>query len=131
MFDERQVSDNVAEILQHLEGQTVMLSDTEQDFVLGCRLALETGGKLTAENQAEIIRIFRSLNHAEHNAVGGLAEGALSMQRVVKDLAGAIHMLSPQEQQFLQQMAGKVQGGVKLSIQEIEALVKIYGDKGF
>lgn len=131
MFDERQVSDSVAEVLQHLEGQTVMLSDTEQDFVLGCRMTLDTGGRLTAENQAEILRIARSLNQAEHNGVGGLAAGALSMQRVVKDLAGAIHMLTPQEQQFLQQMAGKMQHGQKLSIEEIEGLLKVYGAKGF
>jgi len=94
-------------------------------------MALEAGGKLTPENQGEIRRIARSLVQAEHNSVGGLAEGALSMQKVVKDLAGAIHMLAPEEQQFLQKMAGKVQSGVKLSLPEVEALLKIYGEKGF
>jgi hypothetical protein len=128
---EGQISDGVERTLQYLETQLLLLSDVDQDFILGCRMTLGAGGRLTPENQAEIQRIASTLTHVGHNIVGGMAESALSMQKVVKDLAGAIHMLTPQEQQFLQQMAGKVQGGVKLSVPEVEALVKIYGEKGF
>ena len=128
---EGQISDSSDRILQYLETQLLMLSEVDQNFVLGCRMALEAGGKLTAENQTEIRRIAGTLTHVGHNAVGGMAENALSMKKVIKDLSGAIHMLTPEEQRFYQRAAAKVQANQKLTVEEIEVLIRIYGEKGF
>lgn len=127
MLFENQAQEGVAETLANLEQHLPMLSDQDQQFIVGCRMTLEMGGTLTAQNQQEIKRIASTLQQAEHNTM----EQPLSVKKMLQDLGGVIQSLSPQERNFLGPIARKVQGGEQLTQDEMTQLLQIYTDKGF
>jgi hypothetical protein len=125
-------TEGVQNLINSIEPQLLLLSEAEQNFVVGCRMTLEMGGLLTQQNQDELRRIAGTLNHAGHNVLGGVTAGdTLSMQKVVKDLVGANLTLNPQEKQIVNQMLVKIQRGQKLDRGEVAQLLRVYFDKGF
>lgn len=127
MMFENQADGSVQEMLAMLEQHLPMLSDQDQAFVTGCRMTLEMGGTLTAQNQQEIRRIASTLAKAEHNTM----EKPLSPKQMLQELGGVVHTLSQQEKMFLAPLAGKVKQGVSLSAEEVSQLIAIYTEKGF
>lgn len=126
MFEAELAGDALG-LLQHLEGQMVMLSDPDQEFVIGCRVAISAGASLTASNREQLKKIGSVLTHASHNTLGG----ALSMGQVLHDLANSIHTLSAEEKAVAANMGRKLKDGVSLSQDEIVRVLQIYSDKGF
>ncbi len=126
MFEEELAGDAMG-LLQHLEGQMMMLSEPDQEFVLGCRHAISAGAALTAGNKSQLRKIASTLTHAGHNTLGD----GLSMGQVVHDLANALHMLSPDEKAVIANMARKLKAGEQLMQDEIARVLQIYTEKGF
>ena len=125
LFDN--LSGDEDQLLAHLETQLPMLSDSDQDFVIGCRLHIEAGTRLTPQNIAVLHRIAATLGNTAHSAL----EGTLSVQKMLKDLATNHHILSYEEKKFLNKVAQTHQNSGRLGEYEVELLVKLYGSKGF
>jgi len=120
-------SDDVEQMLSYLETQLPMLSDSDQDFVIGCRLHIEEGVRLTPQNIAVLKRIVATLSNTVHSSM----EIPLSPHKMLKDLATNHHILSHEEKKFLNRIAQQLQAGGRLGEYDVELLVKLYGSKGF
>ncbi len=118
----------VYQMLQRIEQELVLLADSDQKKMIAYKVMIETGTPLPASASQEIVNIYRKLN----NEVDLMSvDPPLSMAKVVRDLKSAEKMLSPQELTFYRLMAEKVDKRVLLSAQEIEALLRLYTNKGF
>ena len=124
---ENLAAEDISAMVASLENQLPMLTETDQQFILGCRMHMESGTALTAQNQTEVRRIASTLTHVGHNTLGG----ALSPKEVLQKLASVRHTLTPQEGQLANQLAQKMQQGQALTPNEVTALLNIYTTKGF
>ena len=134
MFEELygEADEGTEKVLQVLEGNMIMLSTVDQEFVIGCRQHLQLGGILTADNKQRLQQIAGSLSSTSHNTLGiGAGTPALSMQEVLRAFANNLSILSPQEKHFAAQMAQKLRSGKQLSLDEMQTLLSIYTAKGF
>ncbi len=124
-----QGSDQRRAALDMLELQMAMLSEADRDFIIGTKAVFDTGGGLTPGAKARVYQIARRLNNAGHNNIATSA--ALSMVRVIKDLASVQQRLDPNEMEFCRQMAFKLKKGFPLNEHETRVLVGIHSKKGF
>lgn len=115
------------ELIAAIDSQSPLLADDDREFILGCQMAISSGGKLTDENEQRVRKIARSITAAGHNAL----EGAISIPQVCKDLSGANHMLSGPEKAFFAVVDSKVRSKVPLSAEEVQQLLTIHAGKGF
>jgi hypothetical protein len=113
--------------LAHLEPRLPLLSEDDQVFILGCRMTLEAGGALTAQNQQEVRRIASTIVAVEHNTM----DKPISVSQMLHDLGSAIHMLSPEEKAFLGPIARKVKASRALTAGEMQRLLAVHASKGF
>jgi hypothetical protein len=116
----------------HIENNLLpLLSDADQQRILSYRIAYDTGAVIPSDVVAQINRILATVAHTEHSSLGGVQTAPLSMAKVIRDLAGARLMLSPQERAFVDSVAPKIATRTPLSQPEMAALIRIYTDKGF
>lgn len=132
-YFEGQASGATQNLLSFLEEKLAMLGDEDQGFIRGCRLTLGEGGVLTAENHAKLQSIYTSLGGEVAIEAGSIAtEGApLSTLQILKDLAGAIHTLNPEERKFANLMAAKYKAQQRMDTAEMQKLMTLYTLKGF
>jgi len=119
------------ELLAYLENNLPLLGDEDRDFVLGCKMTLEIGGVLTAENTQRLRQIAKGIQAAGHDVLGGGVEPPLSPVKVLKDLVQNIHTLNAQEKTYANNIAKKLKKKEPLTPKEVEGLLQIYFDKGF
>lgn len=107
-----------------------MMSDADQDFVLGCQAHVEVAQlPLTASQVTRLQSIAKGLQQLEHSS---LELGApISMRKVLTDLAKATHMLTPAEHQYALKMARQLQKGEAFAIEDIQKLSNLHASKGF
>lgn len=117
------------ELLKELEAQLPLLPEKDQEFILGCRMNTDSGFPLDAASKQRLKKINRQLTEVGHNTLN-MGE-ALSPLAALRDLAGIRHRLSPQEQQFANGLALKLQQKVTLSGNEISRLFTMHKTKGF
>lgn len=131
-FFENQASGSTHQILAMLEENMALIGSDDQGFVLGCRSHLNEGAVLTAENAAQLRRIAATVKTGAPN-MGGIAtsEPSLSVLTILKNLAGSIHTLNPEERKFANLMATKYKHGTSMTAGELQKLVTLYTLKGF
>lgn len=133
-YFEGQASSATQNLLSFLEEKLAMLGDEDQGFIRGCRLTLGEGGVLTAENHAKLKSIYASLDGGESGIeMGSIATDSapLSTLKILKDLAGAIHTLNPEERKFANLMATKYKALQPMDTVETQKLMTLYTLKGF
>ncbi len=117
-------------LLQSLAEQLPMLSDDDQQFILGCQASVSIAQMPLTKPQAERLhRISASLQMMEHNTMD--LGAPLSIPKVVRDLAGAVHMLTPAEHAHALKVSRLVAKGAPLTTEDIERLINIHAAKGF
>jgi hypothetical protein len=121
------VIENIEPLIARLEEALVMLSDEDQVFVNSSRMAFELGA-LTPNDIRRLQQLAAKLQLAEHNNLG---EGpALTLKKVLADLATADKMLSREERTFVQQIIAALRVR-KLNLDETEALLRLHARQGF
>jgi len=132
-------------LVEALETQLPMLPDADQDFVLGCKIHIEVGGILTHKNYVKLRRIAEALRQRDTTtdafesvqrydvatAAVANANNALTMRRVLLDLAKVIDNLTPQERKFANMLAQKLQAHQAFTQAETQTLLAIHASKGF
>lgn len=131
-YFENQAPTGIHALLASLEGSAMLLGDEDQGFVIGCRQALNEGGMLTPQNQAQLQKIAGSIAQQTPD-MGGISvdEKPISTLKILQDLANNIHTLNLEERKFANQMASKYKKGQAMSAQEMQKLMTLYGLKGF
>jgi hypothetical protein len=122
-----EVDQDVAGLLARLEQEMLLLSEADQNFVSGCRAAIDNGVVLTAQNKAQLRKITSTLVQTGHNVLGS----TLSITQVVKDLGGALHTMTTHEKAIAAAAARKLQHQIPMTQGEIEQLLQVYSSKGF
>jgi hypothetical protein len=113
--------------LEYLETSLAFLPDLDQRTVLGLRLIFDTGGALPPNSEQHLNRMLGFLSQIGNNITA--QEAPLSLARVVTDLRKV--QLSPTEQRVLDALEPKILARQPLTLQETDALLKVYGNKGF
>jgi hypothetical protein len=124
-------AEDVTGLLAYLETHMPLMGDEDRDFVIGCKVTVETGGVITAQNKQRLVQIAQFLNATGHDVLGGAVEAPLSMPKVLQDLAQNIHTLQPHERNYANEIARKVKSNEALTPREIERILEIYYNKGF
>lgn len=124
-------NDVVHKMLSRVEQDSYMLSPDDQQRVIAYKISLETGSGLGAAAITDIQRIYRIVISERAPVLDASLEGALSVRKVLQDLATADKMLSAQERQFYNAIAAKTNSRQVLTTQEVEALLRLYAKKGF
>lgn len=118
------------QLLQALEDKLPMLSDADQQFVVGCQATLNIAQEpLKPEQVARLIAIVNTVRAAEHNTMG--LGAPLSLTQVFKDLSGAVHMLTPNEHALALKLSRQFSKGVAIEQVDMEKLFNIHAAKGF
>ena len=117
-------------LLQSLAEQMTMMSDADQQFLLGCQTTVSVAGApLSAEQVKRLHALAAAMQQTEHSVMG--LGAPLSMPKVLKDLSSAVHMLSPAEHAFALKCSRILASGRTLDLGDIEKLLNIHSNKGF
>ena len=118
------------QLLQTLYEQLPMMSEADQQFVVGCNATVNvTNAPLTAEQQQRLQKLAATMQAAEHNTLG--LGAPLSIRQVFKDLESAKHMLTPAEHAFALKLSRQIAKGAQLDNPDLEKLLNIHAAKGF
>ena len=128
LYEETKVPPLVA-MLTRLEDNLPMFSEGEQAFISSCRLTLALNEPLPVTHIQGVQLLIQRLREAKHNTVN--AEGAISVGKILKDLASAEHMLSPAEKAYAIGIAKKLKAKQPFTSEEIQKILIIHGNKGF
>lgn len=117
---------DLGEMLGELESNLVVLSDPDQDFVLGAIASTQMGGVLVPQNVQRLQQIHNGLHLAQHNAVGK----PLSLRQTLTELSAQAGRLSAEDRSFLQACAGAVQAQQPLTPESVQKLLDMHGKHG-
>lgn len=131
------------QLILKIEPEHAFLSEDDQKIFWQYKLACETGEKLPMTAPENIVRMHNILfgqktviesvvdPNSTAEQIANAVVAPLTMAQVVKDLMGAKHMLNPQEATFLSIIAEKVKQRMRLTEEEMRALLGVYRKKGF
>jgi putative SOS response-associated peptidase YedK len=120
-------NDALKGIVNRLAGQLSLLSEDDQNFVLGCQANLGMAEPITAENIRRIQQIAIVLKDSQHQAV--TVDGALTLKRMLQGLAAVRQTLTKPEYDFANALAVKLQAKQRFTQPETLALVHLYTSK--
>jgi hypothetical protein len=127
--------DPTDELLSSLEAQLPLLPESDQEFVLGCRMNISSGYALDATSKQRLKQLAAQLSKAVHDGLeqgGGVQQPAgPTPLDMLRNLANVRHILRPDEQHFANTLAAKVQSNQTLSPNEMFRLSNMHKAKGF
>lgn len=117
--------------LHALSDQLMMLSDADQQFIVGCQSQLSISQvPLTPAQVARVTSIVKTLRESEYSTMV-LGEAPLSVPKMLKNLHSAVHMLTPAEHNLVLKCARQYARHVAISVPDIGQLANIHAAKGF